>query len=118
MAGTQLMRSLVRDDVIREMTYTGRIISAEDALAYGFATRLTADPLREALAVARDIAGRSPDAIRAAKRLLNAAVASGALSALTAETEEQRALLGSPNQVEAARANLDKRAPKFADPAA
>ncbi len=117
MAGTQLMRSLVREDVVRELTYTGRIFSAEDALAYGFATRLVADPLGEALATARDIAGRSPDAIRAAKRLLNQAVAAGALSALTAETDEQRALIGSPNQVEAVRANLEKRTPKFTDPA-
>jgi enoyl-CoA hydratase/carnithine racemase len=116
MAGTQLMRSLAREDIVRELTYTGRIFSAEDALAYGFATRLAADPLGEARAVARDIAGRSPDAIRAAKRLLNQTVASGALSALEAETDEQRALIGSPNQVEAVRANLDNRAPRFADP--
>jgi enoyl-CoA hydratase/carnithine racemase len=116
MAGTQLMRTLIRDDVIREITYTGRIFSAEEALPYGFAARLVADPRSEALATARDIAGRSPDAIRAAKRLLNQAVAAGALSALTAETVEQGALLGSPNQVEAARANLEKRVPKFADP--
>jgi enoyl-CoA hydratase/carnithine racemase len=117
MAGTQLMRSLAREDVVRELTYTGRIFSAEDALAYGFVTRLTADPLGEALATARDIAGRSPDAIRAAKRLLNQAVASGALSALAAETDEQRALIGSPNQVEAVRANLGNRPPRFADSA-
>ncbi|TYL96137.1 hypothetical protein FXB40_12500 [Bradyrhizobium rifense] len=76
---------------------------------------MIADPLTEALATARDIAGRSPDAIRAAKRLLNQAVACDALSALTAETSEQRALLGSPNQVEAVRTNLENRAPMFAD---
>jgi enoyl-CoA hydratase/carnithine racemase len=69
------------------------------------------------LATARAIAGRSPDAIRAAKRLLNRTVTADALSVLRAETDEQRALIGSLNQVEAARANLDKRAPKFADPA-
>ena len=91
------------------------IFSAEDAFAYGFATRLAADPVSEALATARDIAGRSPHAIRAAKRLLNQAVEPGALSALTAETEEQSALIGSPNQVEAVRANLENRVPKFAD---
>jgi enoyl-CoA hydratase/carnithine racemase len=117
MGGTQLMCSLAREDVVRELTYTGRIFSAEDALTYGFATRLVADPLGEALSTARDIAGRSPDAIRAAKRLLNQAVASGALPQLTAETDEQRALIGSPNQIEAVRANLDNRAPRFADPA-
>jgi enoyl-CoA hydratase/carnithine racemase len=115
MAGTQLMRSLAREDVVRELTYTGRIVSAEEALGYGFATRVISDPLTEALATAREIAGRSPDAIRAAKRLLNQAVACDALSALTAETSEQRALLGSPNQVEAVRANLENRAPMFAD---
>jgi hypothetical protein len=82
MAVTQLMRSLAREDVVRELTYTGRIFSAEEALAYGFATRMIADPLTKALATAREIAGRSPDAIRAAKRLLNQAVACDALSAL------------------------------------
>jgi enoyl-CoA hydratase/carnithine racemase len=118
MAGTQLMRSLVREDIVRELTYTGRIFSADEALAYGFATRLVTDPIAEALATARDIAGRSPHAIRAAKRLLNQVVASGALTALTAETDEQRALIGSPNQVEAVRANLEKRSPRFTDAAA
>ena len=117
MAGTQLMRSLAREDVVRELTYTGRIFSAEEALAYGFATRLVANPLAEALVTARDIAGRSPNAIRAAKRLLNQAVAGDTLAGLTAETNEQRALIGSTNQVEAVRANLENRAPRFADAA-
>jgi enoyl-CoA hydratase/carnithine racemase len=117
MAGTQLMRHLARDDVIRELTYTARIFSAEEALAYGFVTRLAADPLTEALAIARNIAERSPDAIRAIKRLLNQASACDALTGLTAETSEQRALLGSPNQIEAVRANLENRAAIFADAA-
>jgi enoyl-CoA hydratase/carnithine racemase len=115
MAGTQLMRYLAREDVIRELTYTGRIFSAEEALAYGFATRLAANPLAEALATARKIAAISPDAIRAAKRLLNQAVTCDALTGLTAETSEQRGLIGSPNQVEAVKANLENRAPAFAD---
>jgi enoyl-CoA hydratase/carnithine racemase len=118
MAGTQLMRHLAREDVVRELTYTARIFSAEEALAYGFATRLVADPRAAALVTAREIAGRSPDAIRAAKRLLNRAVACGAEAALTAETAEQRELIGSPNQIEAVRANLENRAPNFIDTAA
>jgi enoyl-CoA hydratase/carnithine racemase len=118
MAGTQLMRHLAREDVIRELTYTARIFSAEEALAYGFVTRLAADPLAEALATARKIAERSPDAIRAAKRLLNQAVTCDAVTGLTAETSEQGALLGSPNQIEAVRANLENRAAVFADAAA
>ena len=110
------MRHLAREDVVRELTYTARVFSAEEALAYGFATRLEADPLAAAMATAREIAVRSPDAIRAIKRLLNEAVACGASTGLTTETEEQRKLLGSPNQIEAVRANLENRAPSFVDP--
>lgn len=115
MAATLLMRSLAREDIVRELTYTGRIFSTDEALAYGFATRLAAAPLSEAMALARDIAVRNPDAIRAPKRLLNRTLGSDAFSGLSEETEEQRALLGSPNQTEAVRANLEKRAPRFSD---
>src|SRR6201984_1802036 len=71
MAGTPILASLVRDDILRELTYTGRIFSAQEALSYGLATRIYDDPRAAALEMARDIAGKSPDAIRAAKRLLN-----------------------------------------------
>ena len=116
MAGTQLMRHLAREDIVRELTYTGRIFSGEEAFAYGFATRVTADPRAAALATAREIAGKSPDAIRAAKRLLNAAVISEVEDGLTQESVEQAHLIGSPNQVEAVMSNLQKRAPAYADP--
>jgi enoyl-CoA hydratase/carnithine racemase len=72
------------------------------------------DPRAVALEVARDIAGKSPDAIRAAKRMLNnLSVDPG--PALLAESVEQQNLIGAPNQTEAVRANLEKRAPRFAD---
>jgi enoyl-CoA hydratase/carnithine racemase len=116
MAGTQLMRHLAREDVVRELTYTARIFSAEEALAYGFATRLDADPRAAALTTAREIAALSPHAIRSVKRLLTQAVASDACAGLTAETMEQKALLGSANQIEAVRANLEKRVPSWSNP--
>ena len=117
MSGTLLMRHLAREDVIRELTYTGRIFSGEEALRYGFATRVCADPRSEALALAREIAGKNPDAIRAAKRLMNkVAEVTDPRAGLTHETEEQIALMGSPNQVEAVRASLEKRLPAFVDP--
>lgn len=115
MAGTQLMRHLVREDLVRELTYTGRIFSGEEALGLGFATRVSPDPRAEALAVAREIAGKSPDAIRAAKRIYNEAPYVGVEAGLIAESIEQGRLIGSPNQVEAVLANLQKREPKFAD---
>lgn len=113
MCGTQLMSHLAREDVVRELTYTGRVFSADEALAYGFATRLADDPVAAALATAREIAGRSPDAIRAAKRLLNLSATCDAASGLAAETAEQAALLGSVDHVEAVRSNLEHRAPRW-----
>jgi enoyl-CoA hydratase/carnithine racemase len=118
MAGTQLMRHLVREDIVRELTYTGRIFSGEEAFAIGFATRVCADPRAEALAVAHEIAAKSPDAIRGAKRLLNEAVITDPAAGFVQETVEQLALIGSPNQVEAVMANVQKRAPAFTDPVA
>ncbi|GKQ50157.1 crotonase/enoyl-CoA hydratase family protein [Bradyrhizobium sp. Ce-3] len=114
MAGTPILASLVRDDILRELTYTGRIFSAQEAQSYGLATRVCDDPRAAALEVAREIAGKSPDAIRAAKRMLNNLPVDPA-AALLAESVEQQKLLGSPNQTESVRANLEKRAPRFAD---
>jgi enoyl-CoA hydratase/carnithine racemase len=114
MAGTPILTSLVRDDILRELTFTGRIFSAQEAMSYGLATRICDDPRAAAFEVAREIAGQSPDAIRAAKRMLNRlSVDPG--PALLAESVEQQKLLGSANQLEAVRANIEKRAPRFAD---
>jgi enoyl-CoA hydratase/carnithine racemase len=114
MAGTPILASLVRDDILRELTYTGRIFSAQEAMSYGLATRICDDPHAAAMELAREIAGKSPDAIRACKRMLNRlSVDPG--PALLAESVEQQKLLGSPNQTEAVRANMEKRAPRFAE---
>jgi enoyl-CoA hydratase/carnithine racemase len=114
MAGTPILASLVRDDILREVTYTGRVFSAQEALSYGLATRICDDPRAAAFDVAREIAGKSPDAIRAAKRLLNNLCVDPG-PALLAESVEQMKLMGGTNQLEAVRANIDKRAPRFAD---
>ena len=110
MAGMVLMRGLVRDDVARELTYTGRIFDGEEAARLGLATRVCADPRAEALALAAEIAGKSPTAIRAAKRLLDMVADADQHAILKAESVEQAALIGSPNQVEAVMSNMQKRA--------
>jgi enoyl-CoA hydratase/carnithine racemase len=115
MAGIALLRKLVRDDVARELTYTGRVFSGTEAAALGLATRLCADPYADALALAREIAARPPKAMRAAKRLLDLAVEADQKTILLAESREQAALIGAPEQVEAVTARLAKRAPVFAD---
>ncbi|NWG54167.1 MAG: crotonase/enoyl-CoA hydratase family protein [Hydrogenophilaceae bacterium] len=115
MAGIALLRGLVRDDFVRELTYSGRIFSGEEALGLGIATRVCADPRAEALALAAQIAGKNPHAVRGAKRLINAMADADQHEILKQETAEQIALIGSPNQVEAVMANMQKRTPNFAD---
>jgi enoyl-CoA hydratase/carnithine racemase len=68
--------------------------------------------------MARTIAGKSPDAIRAMKRMLNGAITpkEGAARILLEESREQDCIIGSANQIEAVYANLEKRAPRFKDP--
>lgn len=114
MGGMVLMRELARGDVVRDLVLSGRVFSGDEALGLGFATRVTSDPLGEAMRYAREISGRSPAAIRAAKRLLNAAACLDDAALLLAESVEQEALMGGADQVEAVRANLEKRAPRFA----
>lgn len=113
MGGTPIMRNLAREDIIRELTYTGRIFSGEEALEYGFATRVVDDPYAAALETAREIACKSPDAIRGSKRIFNAANDAGAAEGLLKESTEQDRLIGSANQIEAVMANLEKREPRF-----
>ncbi|MBV9511570.1 MAG: crotonase/enoyl-CoA hydratase family protein [Caulobacteraceae bacterium] len=115
MGGIALLRGLVRDDVARDLTYTGRQFSGEEALALGLATRVCADPRAEALAYAAEIAAKNPHAIRAAKRLLNQAADADGAELLLAESREQAALMASPNQVEAIAANMLRRPPAFSD---
>lgn len=115
MAGFPIWRGLVRDDVLRELVYTAREFDAAEALRHGFVTRLADDPLAAALALAREIAARSPHAIRGAKRLCNMAHDADPLTMLQAETDEQVKVIGKANMMEAVAANMAKRAAVFAD---
>ncbi|MBB5715111.1 crotonase/enoyl-CoA hydratase family protein [Sphingomonas aerophila] len=115
MAGYALWRGTVRDDVMRELIYSAREVDGEAAARLGLVTRVAEDPMAEALALAHTIAARNPDAIRAAKRLANMSLDSDAAKILAAESAEQLKLLRSANQMEQVRANLEGRAPDFAD---
>ncbi|MCX7284305.1 MAG: crotonase/enoyl-CoA hydratase family protein [Novosphingobium sp.] len=116
MAGYVLWRGNVRDDVLRELTYTHREFSGEEAVRYGFATHVSADPLADALALAQQIAGKSPTAVRAAKVLSNRTPDMAADDVLMAESIAQHELMSSKNQIEAVRAGMEKRAAQFVDP--
>jgi enoyl-CoA hydratase/carnithine racemase len=113
MAGSRILKDLVGYDVAMELALTGRILSGHEAAEIGLVTREAADPLAEAVRLAGTIAGRSPDAVRAVKYLLRNAMALGDAEGLELETRLQMSLLGGRNQMEAARAGMEKRAPDF-----
>lgn len=113
---TRSLPRLVGIDVAKELTFTARRISGEEAAGFGLVTRTADDPLEAAQALAEEIASRSPDAVRAAKRLYDEAWLSGPEESLALETELQLKLIGSPNQLEALQAGVEKRSPNFTDP--
>ena len=113
MTGTWMLPRLVGLDVAKELTFTGRMVEGTEAVQLGLATRVADDPKAVALELAREIAGKSPDAVRAAKRLLNASGTVPIAEQFAAERAEIGALIGSPNQVESVMAAFEKRAPDF-----
>ncbi|NYT62454.1 crotonase/enoyl-CoA hydratase family protein [Alcaligenaceae bacterium] len=113
MGGMVLTKGLVRPDLLRELIYTGRIVSGTEACELGLASYVSDDPRAAALAAARSVAQKNPDAIRAIKRLMQVAEDSDNATVLLAESNEQDLLVGTPNQLESVRANQEKRAPEF-----
>ncbi len=115
MTGTQLLPQVVGLDVAKELTFTGRMVEGEEAVRLGLATRVSETPLDDALALAREIAGKSPNAVRGAKALLNLAGTVSLADGFQAEERTIGALIGTPNQVEAVTAYFEKREPRFVD---
>ncbi|HEX9530025.1 MAG TPA: crotonase/enoyl-CoA hydratase family protein [Acidimicrobiales bacterium] len=115
MTGTQMLPRLVGLDVAKELTFTGRTVSGEEAVRLGLATRVSETPRDDALSLAQEIAAKSPHAVRGAKHLLNLA---GQVSLAEGFAEEFRTiagLMGSANQLEAVTAYFEQRAPVFTD---
>ena len=115
MTGTFMLSRLVRNDIARELTYTARLVDGREAAEIGLVTRLSDQPYEDAMAMAREIAGRSPGAVRGAKALFNRMFVDGAAEQFAMERKVIFEQIGSPNQVEAIMANMEKRAPNFVD---
>lgn len=116
MSGTQTLRHVLPLDVLKELTYTGRIVSGTEAKELGLATHVSETPFESAMELARVIASKSPDAIRADKKLLNKAVLSSLEEGLLYEEELQKTLIGKANQIESVMSNLEKRPANYKDP--
>ncbi|MDT5291242.1 MAG: hypothetical protein QOF88_6131 [Mycobacterium sp.] len=115
---TQTLPRLVPIDVAKELTFSGRIVSGSEGSALGLVTRTAEDPLAAALALAEEIAQKSPDAVRAAKRLYDETWTSNdSAAALVLETDLQVGLIGKANQIAAVTAGMSGAPPVFVDPA-
>ena len=113
MCASVLLPRLVGNDVAKELYFTGRMVSGQEAVRLGLATHVTDDPLGDALALAREIAAKSPEAIRRDKLLLNRWDMDDVAEAFAAERAHVGALAGSPDQIEAATAFLENRPAVF-----
>ena len=116
MSITQTLRDLLPMDVAKQLAFTGQVLSGHEAQKLGLVTQVAEDPHAQAMSMAREIAGKSPDAIRAAKQLFETAWHADAKTGLELEAELQAGLIGTANQREAIAANFAKRAPEFNDP--
>ncbi len=115
MTGTFMLSRLVRSDIARELTYTARMVGGREAFELGLCTRLSDTPYDDAMALAREIAARSPGAVRGSKALFNNLFTEGAADQFALERQLIGEQIGTPNQVEAIMANMEKRPASFAD---
>lgn len=110
---SQIMIHSVREDIIRELYYTNRMFSGADAQKYGFATHASHNPHADAMAMAEVIVSKNPEAIQAAKELLNQAPYLNQEEGLLLESELQDQVIGKPNQIQAVMASMMKQKGKF-----
>jgi enoyl-CoA hydratase/carnithine racemase len=115
MTGTFTLSRLMRPDLAKWLTLTAAIVTGREAFELGLVTRLSDTPYDDAMALAREIAGRSPEAIRGVKALFNKAYGGDPAAQFAEERRVIGSLVGSPNQVEAVMANFEKRPPAFKD---
>lgn len=115
MAISTTLRHLVTPDRAKELAWSARVLSADEAYAYGLVTAIVDDPLQAARTMAKECAAKSPESIRGIKTLVNQAWQMSDADSLALEARLQSAIIGSANQAEAVNANLQKRSPEFDD---
>lgn len=113
MTGTLMLSRLVRPDIVKDLVFSARVFSGAEGFELGVVTRLSKTPQADAMDLAQEIAGRSPDAVRGAKKLINLMANDGAAQQFAAEREVIGKLIGGANQVEAVISHFEKRPPKF-----
>ena len=112
MSGSITLRELVRMDVAKELTMTGRIFDGNEAKELGLVTTLSDDPFETALKLANDITSNSPDAISFTKKLFHETYTNAdEKKCLDVETKLQEKLISSWNQLVKSSSNFGLNLP-------
>lgn len=114
MTGTLMLSRLTRPDIVKDLVFTARVFSGREGYEMGLVTRLSESVHADAMTMAKEIAGRSPDAVRGAKKLINLLANKGAAEQFAAERATIGELIGTANQAEAVMSHFEKRPPNFA----
>ena len=114
MTGTLMLSRLTRPDIVKDLVFTARVFSGREGYEMGLVTRLSESVHADAMTLAKEIAGRSPEAVRGAKKLINLLANNGAAEQFAAERATIGQLIGTANQAEAVMSHFEKRPPNFA----
>jgi enoyl-CoA hydratase/carnithine racemase len=115
-ASSYLLQQVIGSQRAAELFYTAEWIDAGQAVKLGMAAGVFPDAqlLEATLAVAREIAQHPVSSLQATKRTLLRAHRDGIRAAFEAEDEGMAAQAGSPENIEAVKAFIEKRKPDFA----
>lgn len=113
--GTQRLVHAVGKALAMEMILNNRTLAAQEALHHGLVNRVVPVDayLDEALKLADEIASRAPLAVRAAKKLINAAYDSSLTDGLAEEKRVFYDLFNTADQKEGMQAFVEKRKPNW-----
>ncbi|MBI4800054.1 MAG: enoyl-CoA hydratase/isomerase family protein [Desulfarculus sp.] len=100
---------------LKELVFSGAIISAQEALGYGLVEKVVpqGQVMAAALELARTIAGKGPLGVATAKRVINRARDLGLAEGLELESDWWANLTASHDMKEGARAFIEKRPPQY-----
>ena len=114
----QRLPRIIGDGIVRELAYTGRMVAADEARAIGLVNRVFADKqtlLDGVMAIAQDIAAKSPIAIAGTKQMISYMRDHGVDDGLEYVATWNAAMLQSSDLRLAMTAHMTKQKPEFLD---